>query len=168
MKTISVPILTALILMFSSMGIAAPSAVVGQPAPDFVLRSTDGSNLRLSEYRSEVVVLSFWAPWCGKCRDAMGYLNDLQQEHKSGGFAVLAVGVDGHSDKTQSFLADMAVSYPVIVDDDMRAVSREYEVGTLPLTLVIDREGNIRYIHKGFKNGSSLQIADEVAELLAE
>jgi thiol-disulfide isomerase/thioredoxin len=72
MKTISVKIFTALILMFSSMGIAASSAVVGQPAPDFVLRSTDGSNLRLSEYRSEVVVLSFWAPWCGKCRDSMG------------------------------------------------------------------------------------------------
>ena len=168
MHKLSKQILAAgLCLLFLTVA-GASSVSIGDRAPDFVLRSLAGKNLRLSEYRSEVVVLNFWATWCSKCRDAMPVLNSIYQQYQPEGLQVLSVGVDGDSQKAIDFTADLGINFPVMPDNEKKTVSRMYELGSMPLTLVIDREGNVRHIQKGFKRDSGEKIEAVVAKLLAE
>ena len=76
--------------------VAAAALQVDEMAPDFVLRSLDDGNLRLSEFRSEVVVLNFWSVWCSNCRDAASALEEFYQQYESAGLQVLSVGVTGN------------------------------------------------------------------------
>jgi len=149
-------------------GIAASAVTVDERAPDFALRSLDGKNLRLSEYRSEVVVLNFWSVWCGKCRDAIASLERLSTQHGENGLQVLSVGIEKNLEKANEYVRETGVTFPVMTDDRKKSVSRLYDIRLLPLTVVIDREGNVRYVHSNFDSGSSEQIAAEVAALLAE
>lgn len=146
---------------------AAPFSI-GAPAPDFALPSLHGKNLRLSEYRSDVVVLNFWAAWCNRCGDAMPVLNSLYQAHQADGLQVLAVGVDYGHPKTAEFVADQQVAFPILQDDAQHHVSEAYQLGTLPLTLVIDREGNVRSVHEGFDADIGSEITAQVEKLLIE
>jgi len=148
-------------------GTALSSIDAGSPAPDFALRSLAGKNLRLSEYRSEVVVLNFWSSWCRKCQQAMPVLEDLYKQHGDNGLNVLAVGVEGLFDKSSEMAGELGLEFPVLIDE-RQEVSRLYDLNKLPLTLVIDRAGNVRYTHEGFGGDSGAEIAAEVAELLAE
>jgi len=153
-------------LIFSAADATLP--VIGAPAPDFALPSLQGKNLRLSEYRSDVVVLNFWAAWCNRCGDAMPVLNSLYQTHQTDGLQVLGVGVDYNHAKTADFIANQQVTFPMLKDDAKHHVSKAYELGTLPLTLIIDREGKVRAIHEGFDAETGSQITAQVIELLAE
>jgi len=154
------------ILLAASSAIAAPS--VGEAAPDFALRSVDGVNLRLSEYRPQVVVLNFWASWCGKCKSASPVLNSLFEQQRINGLQVLAIDVDGEPGKAKDFALSTGITFPVMLDRDTSSVSRLYDLGSVPMTVVIDREGTVRYVHKRFNSESGKKIAAEVAELLAE
>jgi peroxiredoxin len=156
-----------LCLLFLTVA-GASSVSIGDRAPDFALRSLAGKNLRLSEYRSEVVVLNFWASWCNKCRDAMPVLNSIHQQYQHEGVQVFSVGIDADLKQAIDFTTDIGITFPVMLDNEKKTVSRMYELGTMPLTLVIDREGNVRHIQKGFKKDSGAKIEAVVAELLAE
>ena len=160
-------LVTILCMLFITVAGASPVSI-GHRAPDFSLRSLDGTNLRLSEYRSEVVVLNFWATWCSKCRDAMPVLNSIYQQYQSEGLQVLSVGIDGDSQKAIELTTANGIAFPVMPDNEKKTISRMYELGEMPLTLVIDREGNVRHIHKGFKKDSGATIEAMVAKLLAE
>jgi len=141
---------------------------IGSPAPDFALPGLQGKNLRLSEYRTDVVVLNFWAGWCNRCGDAMPVLNSLYQAHQADGLQVLAVGVDYNHPKTADFVANQQVAFPLLKDDAKHSVSKAYELGTLPLTLVIDRHGKVRFVHEGFDAAIGAEITNQVTQLLAE
>jgi peroxiredoxin len=161
-------------MLAALFGIAALSGNVlaataaGEAAPDFALRSLDGKNLRLSEFRSEVVVLNFWAPWCNKCRKSSSALNDLYQIHKDAGLHVLSIDVGANAADARDYAAELNLTYPVLPDNQQSEVSKAYDPGRLPLTLLIDRAGNIRFIHAGSESVSNQLIAAEVAALLAE
>jgi peroxiredoxin len=125
----------------SSAG-AAPAGAAQREAPDFVLKSTDGRNLRLSEYRGEIVVLTFWASWCGACRAALGELNDLAARsppHPT----VLGVSLDADAGRAASVARSLGLGFPTLVDS-RQSVARLYDVGQLPLTLLLDRNGVVR------------------------
>jgi peroxiredoxin len=158
------------VLLCTSLISAAGAAplVIGEPAPDFALPNLQGKNLRLSEYRSDVVVLNFWAAWCNRCSDSINGLNSIYQAHQVDGLQVLAVGVDFSNPKTAAFVGDLQAAFPLLADDSQNTVSKAYDLGTLPLTLVIDREGNVRFVHEGFDKDTGQQIATQVAALLAE
>lgn len=160
-------LLSAASVMLISIAIATPLSQ-GVPPPDFALRSLDQRNLRLSEYRSEVVVLNFWAPWCGKCREALRSLDALYAERREAGLQVLAVAVEGQPDNIRDYLSGINVSFPVVTDDENNAVSRAYDLGKLPLTLLIDREGNLRYMHAGVTRETNQQITGQLELLLSE
>lgn len=131
---------------------------VGTEAPDFVLKSTTGSNLRLSEYRSEVVALAFGASWCGVCRDGTATLASLQQEFATRGLRVLAV----------SFDADAAnAPFPVLIDT-AGETGRLYDVDDLPLVVLVDREGRLRHRFPSGRAVPEAALRTELARLLAE
>lgn len=142
---------------------ARGSEPVPPAAPDFALKSTGGQNLRLSEYRSEVVALAFVASWCGSCRDSLADLRQLQETLGPQGLSVIAVSFDEPSVAT----AMAADAFPVLLDPDGEA-GRLYDVGRLPALVLVDRAGMLRASHRDGKPVAEAELAREIRGLLAE
>ena len=156
-------------LVFSVFAAAslASSGLAGQPAPDFALKSSSGQNLRLSEYRGDVVMINFWATWCGPCRQEMPLLDELYSRYQRVGFNLLGVNIDDDSSRAMDMIDELGVSFPVLFDSS-KEVSRLYRVDAMPVTIIVDREGNVRHVHQGYKPGYEQQYLDQVRALLRE
>jgi peroxiredoxin len=151
---------------FAVSGLAS-SDLTGQAAPDFALKSSTGENLRLSEYRGDVVMVNFWATWCGPCRQEMPLLDQLYSRYERVGFTLLGVNIDDNSSKAMNMVQELGVSFPVLFDS-RKQVSKLYQVDTMPATVLIDREGTVRYIHHGYKPGYENEYLDQIRSLLRE
>ncbi len=124
----------------------AAAAALAQAAPDFTLPSAAGPNLRLQEQRGRVVMLNFWATWCGPCRREMPQLNRLYTKYKSSGFVLVGVNVDDDPRNAVGVSSKLGVQFPVVFDSAKR-VSHLYDLDTMPSTVLIDRDGRVRFIH---------------------
>lgn len=145
----------------------ASSGLEGTVAPDFALKSSTGENLRLSEYRGDVVMINFWATWCGPCRQEMPLLDELYQRYERVGFNLLGVNIDDDSRRAMQMIDELGVNFPVLFDA-RKEVSKLYEVDAMPVTVLVDREGNVRYVHHGYKPGYEDKYLDQVRSLLRE
>jgi peroxiredoxin len=145
----------------------ASSGMEGQMAPDFVLKSSSGENLRLSEYRGDVVMINFWATWCGPCRQEMPLLDELYARYQRVGFNLLGVNIDDDSQRAMRMVDDLGIRFPVLFDE-RKEVSELYNVEAMPATILVDREGNIRYVHHGYKPGYEDRYLDQIRSLLRE
>ena len=145
----------------------AASDLTGKPAPDFALKSSTGSNLRLSEYRGDVVMINFWATWCGPCRQEMPLLDQLYSRYQRVGFSLLGVNIDDDSSRAMDMIQELGVSFPVLFDA-RKEVSRLYDVDAMPVTVLVDRDGNVRHVHKGYKPGYEEMYLDQIRSLLRE
>ena len=145
----------------------ASSNMAGQPAPDFALKSSTGDNMRLSEFRGDVVMINFWATWCGPCRQEMPLLDELYQRYNRVGFNLLGVNIDDDSNRAMAMISELGVEFPVLFDAQ-KEVSKMYDVDAMPVTVLVDREGNIRYVHQGYKPGYEEKYLNEVRSLLRE
>ncbi len=139
----------------------------GEPAPDFTLKSNQDANLRLSEYRGQVVLLNFWASWCGPCRQEMPLLDDIHEKYSPLGFTVLGVNVDKDISLANETLEDIPVDFPVLYDPTGK-VSEAYDVTAMPTTVIIDRDGNMRFLHRGYKPGYEDDYIAQVKKLIRE
>jgi len=164
--TTSVRWFSILFVFFLLLGTASAATIQGK-APNFTLKSNTGKNIKLSELRGQVVLLNFWASWCGPCRQEMPLLEKLQQRYSALGFTVLGVNVEEDSSKAKTLLKDIPVSFPILFDTQ-NAVSKQYQVSAMPSTIMIDRNGNMRYLHKGYKPGDEAQYKQWVKELVKE
>jgi peroxiredoxin len=133
-----------------------------QTATDFALKGLDGHNLRLSEYRGDPVVLTFWASWCGPCRES---LITLDRVAASTGVPVLGVNIEGQQDRAASIASSLNLHFPTLLDTQ-QAVARTYDVNHLPLTLLIDRDGRVRASWSGMAIEAQ-DLTREVAGLTA-
>lgn len=145
----------------------AGSGLEGRPAPDFALKSSTGENLRLSEYRGDVVMINFWATWCGPCRQEMPLLDGLYQRYQRVGFNLLGVNIDDDSRRAMRMIEELGVNFPVLFDA-AKKVSEEYDVEAMPMTFLVDREGTVRYVHYGYKPGYEDKYLDQIRSLLRE
>jgi peroxiredoxin len=159
--------LTAVIILAVPLSAWSARPVLSKAAPDFALKSVTGDNLRLSEYRGEVVMLYFWSTRCGRCRDQLTKLNALYSEHREQEFQLLSVNIDKNQDLAREATASLGLQFPVMIDAQ-KTVSRLYELGTIPFTVLIDPTGMVRYLHAGYKRGDELMYGDEMEILLAE
>jgi peroxiredoxin len=159
------PLLGATLL--AAAGWASAAATVGAAAPDFTLRTLNGPNMRLQEQRGKVVLVNFWATWCGPCRKEMPHLNRLSDKYKSAGLVMMGVNVDDDVRKAAEVAGKLAVSFPVLLDTD-KAVSKLYDLNAMPSTMVIDRSGRVRYLHRGYQDGYENQYDQQIRELLKE
>jgi peroxiredoxin len=132
-------------LLGLGLGVVCVAGAVEAPAaPDFALKSTEGRNYRLSEYRGEVVAVVFWASWCGGCREQLAVLRDLRTLYADWGLKVLAINLDDLPRAAESVSSALGLGYPVLKDAD-KAVSRTWNPPSLPATYLVDREGRLRY-----------------------
>ncbi|TMH09817.1 MAG: TlpA family protein disulfide reductase [Betaproteobacteria bacterium] len=144
-------------------GAVAPATA----APDFTLRTMGGPNLRLQEQRGRVVLINFWATWCGPCRQEMPHLNRLYEKYRASGFVLLGVNVDDDKRNAVDVAAKLGLKFPVLLDTDKK-VSRLYELSTMPSTVLIDRDGRVRAIHRGYQSGVEDQYDKQIRDLLKE
>jgi peroxiredoxin len=133
-------------------------------APDFALKDADGKLVHLSDYRGKVVLLDFWATWCGPCKIEIPWFMDMQRKNKDRGFEVLGVSMDDEGwEVVKPFLADLQVNYRVVIGND--ATAQLYGgVDALPTTFLIDRGGKIAAVHVGL--ASKKDFEDGIEQLL--
>ena len=155
------------ILMLSVVFNVQAASEMKQPAPNFTLKSNSGKNLKLSELRGQVVLLNFWASWCGPCRTEMPLLVKIHDKYKGMGFTVLGVNVEEDSTPAISIINKTKIGFPVLFDKE-NAVSKLYNVSAMPSTVIIDRDGNMRYLHEGYKSGDEEKYKEIVKKLLQE
>ena len=154
---------TAAIAMSVCAFAIAPATV----APDFTLRTIDGPNLRLQEQRGRVVMVNFWATWCGPCRKEMPQLNRLYDKYKSAGFVLLGVNVDEDTRNAVAVAGKLGVKIPVLLDTDKKT-SQAYDLNAMPSTVLIDRDGRVRYVHRGYAEGTEDTYDAQIRALLKE
>ncbi len=152
--------------VFAASSLAAGN-MEGQPAPDFALKSSTGENMRLSEYRGDVVMINFWATWCGPCRQEMPLLDELYSRYQRVGFNLLGVNIDDDSRRAMDMIEDLGVNFPVLFDA-RKEVSKLYDVDAMPVTVIVDRQGTVRYVHHGYKPGYEEMYLDQIRSLLRE
>jgi peroxiredoxin len=141
---------------------------IGTPAPDFRLKDLDGNAVSLSEYRGKVVLLNFWATWCGPCRVEMPAMEALYRSMKSKGLEILAVSVDQEGTAvTRPFQESMGLSFPILHDLDYQ-VGLTYGARTLPMTFAVDRNGTIRQLIFGARDWNSPEARRGIEEVLQE
>jgi peroxiredoxin len=146
---------------------AAEPALVGKDAPDFVLKSNAGGNLRLSEFRGQVVLVNFWARWASDTRQEMPALNRINRTYERAGLVVLGISVDEDLRRAQEFAESMKVSYPIMFDTGSD-LGRNYGLAKMPLTILVDRSGVVRFSHLGFRRGDDRMYLEQIRELLRE
>ena len=166
MKGLKSIVLGALLTVFTATGVAS-SGLTGQEAPDFVLKSSSGENLRLSEHRGDVVMINFWATWCGPCRQEMPLLDDLHARYSRVGFSLLGVNIDDDSRRAMQMIDELGVHFPVLFDQE-KEVSKLYNVEAMPVTVLVDRSGTVRHVHHGYKPGYEEKYLTEIRALLRE
>jgi peroxiredoxin len=154
--------LTALVATFM-----AYAADAGGPAPAFTLTSLTGQPGALSQYKGQVVMVNFWATWCGPCQQEMPLLDQMYKKYKPAGFTLIGVNVDKEAPPVKDLMARKPVSFPVLLDP-ANQVSKAYHVDEMPSTVIIDRKGEIRYIHRGYKPGDENDYQDRIRQLIRE
>ena len=147
--------------------LAAAPSMVGKPAPDFVLRGLDGRNLRLSEYRGQVVLVNFWSRSDGNSRQQMPALDRINITYQRAGLVVLGVSVDDDLRRSREFATAMRLSYPILFDTGSE-IGKDYLLQKMPVTILVDRAGVVRYSVVGYKPGDERVYLDQIRELLRE
>lgn len=158
------------ILSFAASMLAASSMAAGDlpaPAPNFTLQSQTGETVSLADFKGDVVMINFWATWCGPCRKEMPHLEALHQRYSSLGFKLLGVNVEDNPKGAEKFLEETPVSFEILFDPANK-VTALYDVVAMPSTVMVDRNGNMRYIHHGYLPGYENEYQTQVRALLRE
>lgn len=163
-KNVSKKLLGLGVMLAAGFFVAQVSA---DPAPDFTLPSSAGDNIRLAEQRGQVVMLNFWASWCGPCRKEMPLLDEMSKRYSAAGFVLYGVNVEEDNTDAKKLIKELGVSFPILYDTESKASSL-YNVDAMPTTVVIDKKGEIRFVNRGYKAGDENKYRDQIRELIKE
>ena len=157
------------VTVLSALGWAASAATLqtGAPAPTFQLNSNGGKPVALADLKGQIVLLNFWASWCGPCRQEMPILEQLNRQYHAKGVTLLGVNVEPDSNAAVNWLKATPVTFPILFDTDSK-VSKLYEVEGMPNTVIVDRKGVVRYIHRGYNPGAENEYLNQIRSLIRE
>jgi peroxiredoxin len=136
-------------------------------APDFTLNAQGGKSVELTQFKGQVVMLNFWASWCGPCRQEMPLLDSIYKKYSKLGFTMIGVNVEPDSKAANDWLKQTPVSFPILYDTDSK-VSKLYGVSGMPSTVIVDRKGTVRMIHHGYKPGDEEDYLSSIRSLMRE
>jgi peroxiredoxin len=160
-----------LVLLFMaglvSLGTLASSEKMEGKAMDFTLPSRAGENVRLNELTGDVVLVNFWASWCGPCRKELPKLEEIHQKYKDMGVTILGINIDENKELSQRLLKDITVNFPILYDHTNK-VSEPYNIEAMPSTFIIDKSGNFRFKHLGYLDGYELAYEEQIKQLMRE
>ena len=158
----------SILAMTTLVASLAWAATLSGPAPSFTLQSSTGEQVALESLKGKVVMVNFWATWCVPCRQEMPHLQALYERYESLGFELLAVNVEkNNAEGARKWLEETPVTFPVLLDGNNQ-VSKLYKVQTMPSTVLIGRDGTMRFIHHGYKPGYENEYQTQVRALLRE
>jgi len=153
--------------MLGGSSLLAAAGDTSGPAPAFTLTDLAGNSEALSQFKGQVVMVNFWATWCGPCQQEMPLLDQMYRKYKPAGFTLIGVNVDKDAPAVKDLLARKPVSFPVLLDPS-NSVSKSYHVDEMPSSVLIDRQGNVRYVHRGYKPGDENEYQDRIRALIRE
>jgi peroxiredoxin len=136
-------------------------------APAFTLQSVDGKTVSLAQFKGDVVMINFWASWCGPCRQEMPLLDSIYKQYKDMGFVLLGVNVEPDAHSANAWLSKTPVSYPILYDPKSQ-VSQLYQVQAMPTTVIVDRQGIVRFVHNGYVPGDENQYMNSIRALIVQ
>jgi len=158
----------ALALVSAAVSLAAEKyELTGQPAPDLVARGLTGENVRVSEHRGEVVVVSFWSGSCNTCRAQLEALDRIAKTYASAGLTVIGVNLDENVARAEKFARAQDVQFQLLVAT-AKSTGRDYRVDRLPMLVFVDRAGVLRVAHREFKKRDEEMYVRELRTLLNE
>ena len=161
------------------MALALAACTSTQPVPPTVKPGAERLNLTLANYPGpgesnlgalggKVVLVDFWATWCGPCHEAAVAYEKLYQSHKVDGFVVYGVSVDDDTSGIDAFLKEQGVTYPIVLDPGAMKCGPKFDLSTIPAALLIDKGGHIRFAHSGYSDEEISKTESEIKQLLAE
>ena len=136
-------------------------------APAWQLKDLAGTTVTSEQLKGKVVVVDFWATWCGPCRQEMPHLNRIHERYHKAGFMLLGINLDEQPEAAHAMVRKLGIGFPVLFDSGKR-VSRLYDVSAMPSTILIDRDGRVRHVHRGYRAGHEVQYDNEVREMLKQ
>ena len=167
MKTIlKFPIAALAALLLAAAWPAAANAGT-VPAPAFSLASRDGKQVSLADLKGQVVMINFWASWCGPCRQELPALDQIYAKYKPMGFTLVAINVESEKADAERFLEKTPASFPILFDPDNK-VSGNYGVSAMPTTVLVDRQGRVRWQHRAYKPGDEAKYIEQIRAALRE
>ena len=148
---------------------AAPT-LAGEAAPDFSLRDINGKEVSLSSYKGKVVLVNFWATWCGPCKLEMPHLDKMDRDLESKGFEVISISTDDAraASKVKPLVKRGGYGFTVLLDKDTTVVSQYNPAKTLPYNVLIDRAGNIHKVYQGYNPGDEVELRRDIEALVNE
>jgi thiol-disulfide isomerase/thioredoxin len=135
----------------SNVHYSAESEEIGRPAPSFQLKDMEGRMVSLEDFKGKVVMLDFWATWCGPCRMTMPELEKLQQEHPDD-FVLLAINLGDDEEEIKAYMQSRRIQTRVLIDSDSR-VGQSYGTSSIPVQFIIDKDGILRHRQVGAYQG---------------
>ena len=158
--------LAATALLAAAFAAPARALELGDEAPGFSAPGLAGGTVSLASYRGKVVYLDFWASWCGPCAKSLPALDQLRKEFAPGDFQIVAVNLDRNPAVAARFLKQRPVGYPSAIDPK-GSLPAAFGVEAMPTSFLIDREGVVRHVHRGFRDSDVEPLRRQIQKLVA-
>jgi len=167
MNTVSRLLCLGALALAPALGGASEPLQLGAPAPNFQLNAMGGKATGLSDFKGQVVLLNFWGSYCGPCRKEFPILDQISHQYRGRGVTLVGINVEHDSAAAVDWLKETPVSFPILFDVDSK-VSKLYGVDGMPSTVILDRKGNVRYVHRSYHAGVENEYIDQIRALMLE
>jgi thiol-disulfide isomerase/thioredoxin len=159
--------IAALAVALVALAIPATATDGSAPAPAFTLASRAGGELTLAALKGKVVMINFWASWCGPCRQEFPALDAIYGKYQPMGFEMVGINVESEQADAEKFLGATPVRFPILFDPENK-VSGSYGVSAMPTTFLVDRQGRLRWQHRAYKPGDEAKYIEQIRAMLRE